>query len=64
MIARLKEAVNRLAEYPEAGRRRGDLSAGGRGFPVGNYIIFYRIDGEFLHVGRILHGARDLPRQL
>ncbi|MGK9170155.1 type II toxin-antitoxin system RelE/ParE family toxin [Inquilinus limosus] len=25
----------------------------------GNYQIFYRVDGEQVHVVRVLHGARD-----
>ena len=27
----------------------------------GNYLIFYRVDGDYVSVIHILHGARDFP---
>lgn len=30
----------------------------------GNYLIFYRIEGNVVEVIRVLHGARDIPTVL
>jgi toxin ParE1/3/4 len=50
-----------LAQAPELGRRREDLAPDLRGFPVGNFVIFYRPIADGIQVIRVLHGARDLP---
>jgi toxin ParE1/3/4 len=62
---RLLDAVDKtcqlLATQPGMGRRRPELAANVRSFPVGQYIIFYREVPEGIQVLRVLHGARDLP---
>lgn len=45
---------------PEAGRERGDLKGGLRSFPVGRYVIFYRLPEETIEIVRVLHSARDI----
>jgi toxin ParE1/3/4 len=50
-----------LASMPEIGRQREELVAGLRSFPVGNYIIFYRVIEQGVEIARVLHGARDFP---
>jgi toxin ParE1/3/4 len=50
-----------LARMPELGRKRPDLAPDLRGFPIGNYIIFYRPVPDGIQVIRVLHGARDIP---
>jgi toxin ParE1/3/4 len=49
-----------LADSPEIGRRREELSPRLRSFPVGRYIIFYRIAEKGIEVARILSAYRDL----
>jgi len=49
-----------LAMHPRAGRRRDDLQPGLRGFPVGAYIVLYRIDEGDVVIVRVLRGSRDL----
>jgi toxin ParE1/3/4 len=50
-----------LAEYPHAGRQRDhDLRPGVRTFPVGEYVIAYRLDGDNVLVLRVLRGSRDI----
>ena len=50
-----------LASYPYAGRARADdLGPGRRSFPVGEYVIVYRIRGEDVLILRVVHGHRDL----
>lgn len=33
-------------------------------FAVGNYMVFYVVDGEYMEVRRFLFGARDLTKML
>ncbi len=50
-----------LSEYPYLGRARdADLGLGRRSFPVGNYVIIYRVvEGDVL-VLRVIHGRQDI----
>jgi toxin ParE1/3/4 len=50
-----------LARHPHMGRSRDeDLRAGLRSFPVGNYVIIYRIQDEDVLILRVLRGSRNL----
>lgn len=50
-----------LANYPNVGRARdGDLRPGLRSFPVGEYVIIYRIEGEDVVILRVLRGSRNI----
>ena len=50
-----------LASFPNIGRARDlDLRSGLRSFPVGEYVIFYRIQKEDVLILRVLHGSRDI----
>ena len=53
-----------LGTHPWAGRRRDDLRPGMRGFPVGEYVILYRIEGSDALILRVLHGSRDIQALL
>jgi toxin ParE1/3/4 len=61
MIDRIEAAENRLGEFPQIGQARPEIRAGLRHWPVGNYLILYRLDDEALTIVRVVHGARDLP---
>jgi toxin ParE1/3/4 len=51
-----------LARNPYIGRRRDkDLRPGLRSFPVDEYVIVYRIDGEDVLILHVVRGSRDLP---
>lgn len=63
MVATLKEKCRALLNTPMMGRTCNELVPGLRSFPVGNYVIFYRIAGENIEIARILHGAQDIPGQ-
>ena len=52
--------VQHLSRQPGLGRRREDLVAGLRSFPVGRYAIFYLQEQDRLMIVRVLHGARDV----
>jgi len=50
-----------LASHPNMGRARDeDLRPGLRSFPVGDYVIIYRIEGEDVLVLRVLLGSRNI----
>ena len=50
-----------LARQPYIGRRRDeDLRPGVRTFPVGDYVIAYRVDGDDVLILRVLRGSRDI----
>ena len=49
-----------LGDNPRAGRRRDQLRRGYRSFPVGEYLIFYRIMKPGVCIMHVVHGRRDL----
>ncbi|HEX9199253.1 MAG TPA: type II toxin-antitoxin system RelE/ParE family toxin [Acidobacteriaceae bacterium] len=50
-----------LATHPHIGRARDeDLRPGLRTFPVGDYIIVYRIQDHQVVILRVLHGSRNI----
>jgi toxin ParE1/3/4 len=58
-ILRILEKCSLLAESPEMGRARDDIEDGVRSFPVGDYVILYRIDNSSIEIARVFHGKRD-----
>jgi len=61
LILLIREKCALLAQQPGIGRDRSDVLSGLRGFPVGNYVIFYQPTNDGIAVVRVLHGARDIP---
>ncbi len=61
LLDEIDEICKTLADAPQAGRLREDLSQNLRSLPVGNYVILYRPHADGVIVIRVLHGARDLP---
>ena len=49
-----------LASHPYAGRLRDDLRPELRSFPVGQYVIIYRVSGEDVLILHVVHGSRDI----
>lgn len=50
-----------LSVYPHLGRRRdADLRPGLRSFPVGEYVIIYRIEDEDVLIVHVTRGSRDI----
>jgi plasmid stabilization system protein ParE len=43
-----------------SGRKRPELGVGLRSFPVPPVVVFYRVDGDFAIVTRVVDGRRDL----
>ncbi len=49
-----------LSTYPQMGRARDDLGAGRRTYPVGKYVILYRVEGVDVLILRVAHSRCDL----
>ncbi len=66
MLDELERVAALLAAFPEMGRRRDDLKAGARAFPVRRfrYVIYYRIEGDALLLVRFLYGGRKLSQDM
>jgi toxin ParE1/3/4 len=60
-IDSLTERFYLLAKNPYIGRRRDDdLRPGMRSFPVGQYLILYRIEEEEVHILHVVRGSRNI----
>ncbi len=65
LIDELDVALGKLAEYPDMGKERAELSKGLISFPVGNYVIYYRKrTPKGIVVSRVLHGRRDVEAEI
>jgi len=54
-----------LARNPRLGRRRDEeLRPGLRSFPVGEYVIIYRIEGEDVLILHVVRGSRNIEALL
>ncbi|HEX7713496.1 MAG TPA: type II toxin-antitoxin system RelE/ParE family toxin [Bacillota bacterium] len=54
--------IAELADFPEMGanlRTKINMKTDYRYLVCGSYLIFYKIEGEFISVYRILNGVRD-----
>ncbi len=51
-----------LGDMPYLGRQRDDIRLGYRSFPVGEYLIFYRVMEPGVRIMHVVHGRRDLRR--
>jgi toxin ParE1/3/4 len=49
-----------LGDNPHLGRRRDELRADYRSFPVGDYLIFYRAGQPGVRIMHVVHGRRDV----
>jgi toxin ParE1/3/4 len=64
LLRKIDAKLESYAEQPRMGTPRDTLAPGLRSFPVGSYLVFYRVVPEGIEVARILHGARDLKELL
>lgn len=46
--------------FPYAGRQRDELRSGYRSFPIGEYLVLYRITSPGVHIMHVVHGRRDI----
>jgi toxin ParE1/3/4 len=65
LVDSLTERFFLLACYPHIGRRRDeDLCPGLRSFPVGEYVIIYRVEEGHVLILHVLRGSRDIEALL
>src|SRR5205809_4715874 len=65
LIDTITERFWLLARYPQIGRRRDhDLRPGLRSFPVGEYVITYRVEGDDALILHVMRGSRDIEELL
>lgn len=61
-VAKLFDAFEALARSPGMGHKREDLTAYPILFwPVGAYLILYRVQSERIEIVAVTQGARDIP---
>jgi plasmid stabilization system protein ParE len=61
-IRRLRDAIESLAHNPGMGHTRKDLTDHDVLFwPVGAYLILYRVKNKMIEITAVTHGARDIP---
>ncbi len=59
-LDRLETQVSKLAEFVDMGVARDELAEALKSFPVGRYILFYRVTQEGVELVRVLHSSRDV----
>lgn len=64
LVHSITERFELLGRYPRAGRTRDDLRPGLRGFPVGEYVLLYRVEETVAVILRVVRGSRDLESLL
>jgi toxin ParE1/3/4 len=61
LIDTITERFWLIAQYPQIGRRRDhDFRPGMRSFPVGEYLIIYRAEGDNVLILHVMRGSRDI----
>ena len=65
LIDSITERFYLLARHPHIGRRRDeDLRPGLRSFPVGEYVIIYRVEENDVLILHVFRGSRDIEALL
>lgn len=61
-LRRIAKTFGQLAANPTMGRLRPEISKAIRTFPVGMYLVIYRVEpGQLVEVIRVVHQAMDYP---
>jgi toxin ParE1/3/4 len=65
LIDSITERFYLLASHPHIGRHRDeDLRPGLRSFPVGEYVIIYRVEEADVLILHVFRGSRDIEALL
>ncbi|MEE3719555.1 type II toxin-antitoxin system RelE/ParE family toxin [Tumidithrix elongata RA019] len=64
LLAKILNKFPMLAQFPEMGTIRAELSKELRSFPVKPYIIFYKRMEDCVEIVRILHQSRDIENRV
>ena len=60
LLKKINQKCSNLANFPNIGRRRDELSPSLRSFPVDDYLIFYRPIAGGIEIARVVSGYQDL----
>jgi toxin ParE1/3/4 len=63
LLSKIIDKFPMLAQFPEMGKSRNDISKGLRSFPIKPYIIFYTRTDVVVEIVRVLHQSRDIENQ-
>lgn len=63
-VGEIEAQMARAAEQPRSFPARDELHQGLRSLRHGRYLIFFLEAGDEVRIVRVLHGARNLPREL
>lgn len=63
-IDEIDRLLSTIAQHSDMGRVRNDLLKGLKSFPIGKYIIFYRVILNGIELIRVFHSARDIDADL
>ncbi len=61
---KIVEKIETLGVRPKRQRLRRELDPELRAVPVGNYMIFYRVEADIVSIVRILHGSQNISDKL
>ena len=60
LLAAFHEKFLLLSRHPLLGQSREELRAEIRSLSVGQYVVYYRVRENRVHIARVLHGYRDV----
>jgi len=60
LLDEIEEKFSLLADHPQLGPARPDIAEDCRYFPVGSYLILYRLIPDGIEVVRVVQGSRRL----
>ena len=60
LLERIDRRIQSLADYPFVGERQPQFGETTRRVIVGNYLVFYDVLPDAVHVLRVFHAARRL----
>jgi plasmid stabilization system protein ParE len=63
MVEQVWQNIRHLQKFPGTGHSRIDL-AGSRDllfWPVGRFLVLYRVTDTSVEIAAVLHGSRDIP---
>ncbi|MCL2421766.1 MAG: type II toxin-antitoxin system RelE/ParE family toxin [Defluviitaleaceae bacterium] len=62
ILSEITQRIRTLEDFPRTGRKLSaiiDIETNYRFLGCGNYLAFYRIDGDHIFIGRIIHNRRN-----
>jgi toxin ParE1/3/4 len=63
-MGEIRDACERIREYPQIGRMRAELGETVRTFVVGSYVVVYRVDETTVSVLAVIHQRQDIREDL